>query len=232
MTPEDLLWERLRAVARDGEPAWQPLLIELEPWLTRLVRNLPVGRLRRHEDTPREIITRVLARLHANQFTAIQKLCSREPKPPVSAWLRLLLRRSAVDYMRESPEFERGNTEREHRWISLSTLSSDAPAPLPDSLAEKRTEVLRFMNETVERARSEHRDHGDDAIGRLSMAWKISRLHVRRLIDRSTQYLTVLTAVLEGRSYAEIANLLGTTRREVELTVTYIEALLRERGFR
>src|SRR5690348_1499804 len=105
-----------------------------------MAKRQPIGRLRDREDTPREIVTRVLARLHARDYAAIHKLCALEPAPELEAWLRVLVRRSAIDYMRESPEFERGNAKREHRWISLATLSSNAPMQGPDSLAGKRVE--------------------------------------------------------------------------------------------
>ena len=59
----------------------------------------------------------------------------------------------------------------------------------------------------------------------------IDRTHVRRLIARGDQYLRVLVAVLDGHSYPEVATQLGLTRREIELTVRYIEELLRARGF-
>jgi DNA-directed RNA polymerase specialized sigma24 family protein len=42
----------------------------------------------------------------------------------LQAWLRVIVRRSAIDYMRESPEFERATPTRPHHWISLATLSS------------------------------------------------------------------------------------------------------------
>ncbi len=232
MTTEARLWELMHAVATTGEAGWGRLLVELEPELSVLARRQPIGRLRGAEDSPREIITRVIARLRAREFAAIKKLCGHDPSPVLAAWLRVLVRRSAIDYMRESPEFTRGSETRAHGWISLATLGSDARAPGPDSLAGKRTEVIRFLSTDVEHAAAEHREHGEAALGRLSLAWNIPRLHVRRLIDRGAQYLAVLAAVLEGNTYPEAAALLGITRREVELTVGYIEALLQERGFR
>ena len=226
------LWELLRAVAADGESAWGPLLVELEPELATFARRQPIGRLRDQEDTPREIVTRVIARLHAREFAAVKKLCAQDPPPELRAWLRVLVRRSAIDYMRESPEFERGNDKREHRWISLATLSSGDAALDPDSLAQKRREVLTFIREAVELAAAESKQHGvEAAISRLSLLWKVPRIQVRRLIAKGEQYLAVLTSVLEGRTYPETAEQLGLTRREVELTVRYIEELMRERGF-
>jgi DNA-directed RNA polymerase specialized sigma24 family protein len=225
------LWTLLRAVAETGASAWPALLVELEPTLVAFARRQPIGRLRDREDTPRDIATRALTRLHAREFTAIKKLCALEPPPELRAWLRVVVRRSAIDYMRESPEFERGNANRPHRWISLATLSSGAAAPGPDSLAEKRTLVLSFVRDMVERAAAELEARGDDAISRLALDWKVERIHVRRLIARRKRYLEVLGSVLEGRSYPEIAEAIGITRREVELTVRYLEELLAARGF-
>ena len=228
---EDALWQLFEAVARRGAPAWPALAAELDPILVAMARHQPVGRLRDHDDTPREIVTRVLARLHRRDFAAIHKLCLLKPRPELRAWLRVIVKRSAIDYMRESPEYERGNAHRDDRWISLATLSSRAVAA-PDTLAAKRAEVLAFVREAVARASDEVRAHGhDDAISRLALAWKIDRTHVRRLIARAERYLPVLTSVLEGLSYPEVAARLSLTRREVELTVRYLEDFLQARGF-
>lgn len=230
---DDEIWTLLRGVAEYGDAAWQPLLAKLEPELAQMARRQPIGRLRDHEDTPREIVTRTIARLHAKQYAAIKKLVITEPKPELQAWLRVLVKRSAIDYMRESPEYERATANRDHRWISLATLSSSqGPQALPDSLAEKRDQVTAFVRAAAERADAEKKEHGDDdAISRLALEWKIGRIHVRRLIARGDQYVSVLAAVLAGFSYPEVGEKLGISRREVELTVRYLEELLAARGF-
>ena len=226
------MWRLLHAVVASGGAAWQPLAAELEPVLLQMAKNQPIGRLKDREDSPREIVTRVLGRLHKRDFEAIKRLCSLSPRPELRAWLRVLVKRSAIDYMRESPEYERGNANRDHRWISLATLSSRAIAPKDDSLRVKREMVLAFMRDAVQRAASEAKERGqDDAIGHLAIGWKIDRTHVRRLIQRGEQYLRVLTMVLDGHSYPETAEQLGITRRECELTVRYIEDFLEARGF-
>ncbi len=228
---DDPLWPRFRAVAARGAEAWPALAAELEPVLVGMARHQPIGRLRDREDTPREIVTRVLARLHKREFEAIHKLCGLSPAPELRAWLRVLVKRSAIDYMRESPEYERGNARRDDRWISLATLSSRAVAQA-DTLAQKRAEVLAFVRDAVARATQLESEHGrDEAIARLSLAWKIDRTHVRRLVSRADRYLAVLGAVLEGLSYPEVAAQLGLTTREIELTVRYLEEFLAARGF-
>jgi len=225
------LWPLFRAVATSGEPAWPALAAALEPVLLPMASHQPIGRLRSHEDSPREILIRVLERLHGRAFTAVHKLCALEPPPQLQAWLRVLVRRSAIDYMRESPEYERATVARDNRWISLATLTSVVAAGMPDTLAEKRGELLAFVRAAVERADAEFRAHGEDAFGQLATEWDIPRIHLRRLVQRGARYLETLEGVLAGHSYPEVADRLGVSRREVELTVHYLEELLEARRF-
>lgn len=223
------LWSLFRAVARGDDGAWPALLARLEPELMVFARRQPIGRLRDRDDSPREIVARVFKRLHTRDHAAVHKLCAMDPPPELRAWLRVIVRRSAIDYMRESPEYERATAARPDRWISLATLSSAAPAPDPSSLADKRTLVLATVRDMVERAAAEFRARGDDAFTHLALEWKLPRIHVRRLVQKGAQFAQVLVAVLEGRSQSEIADSLAITRREVELTVRYLEELLQAR---
>jgi DNA-directed RNA polymerase specialized sigma24 family protein len=218
---DERLWTRFRAVAGVGADAWPALVEALDPVLEVLARRQPIGRLRDREDTPREIVTRTLQRLHAREFATVKKLCAIDPPPELRAYLRLIVKRAAIDYMRESPEYQR----KAAAWISLATLSSGAPSPGPNSLADKRREVTAFVAAMVARAT----EAGDS--GQLAIAWKVESIHVRRLVQRGEQYLEVLAAVLSGQSHSEAAAALGMTKREVELTVRYIEELLEARGF-
>jgi DNA-directed RNA polymerase specialized sigma24 family protein len=227
----EALWHLFRAVATTGEPAWPALAAALEPVLLPMASHQPIGRLRTQEDSPREILIRVLERLHAREFAAVGKLCAMEPPPQLQAWLRVLVRRSAIDYMRESPEYQRATAARDNRWISLATLTSVVAAGGLDSLAEKRGQLLAFVRAAVERAEAEFRVHGEDAFGRLAGEWDIPRIHVRRLVQRGARYLQTIEAVLAGHSYPEVAERLGVSRREVELTVHYLEELLEARRF-
>jgi DNA-directed RNA polymerase specialized sigma24 family protein len=225
------VWALLHAVVAKGDAAWQALAAELEPHLRLMAKHQPIGRLKDREDSPREIVTRVLARLHKRDYEAVRRLCSLEPRPELRAWLRVIVKRSAIDYMRESPEYERGNANRDHKWVSLATLSSRAVADV-DTLAAKRDQLMRFLRDAVEKALAEKTEHGtDDAISHLALTWKIDRTHVRRLIARGEQYLTVLSLVFAGHSYPETAEKLALSRREVELTVRYIEDFLEARSF-
>ena len=163
-------------------------------------------------------------RLHAREHAAVRKLVAMSPPPELRAWLRVLVRRSAIDFMREAPEFQRSS----NRWVSLASLSSSAPSPEADTLAEKRVELTAYVRAALEQAR---RDASDDGQTRLALEWKIARIHVRRLVAKGDQYVAVLGAVLAGHSYPEVAEQLGVSRREVELTIRYVEELLQARGF-
>ncbi|MFT3692047.1 MAG: hypothetical protein QM831_02820 [Kofleriaceae bacterium] len=221
----DELWERFRAVTRDPA-AWPELMAALDPELLVMARQQRIGRLRDNEDSPREIVAAVYKRMHANDHAFIKRLCALEPRPELQAWLRVVVRRAAIDYMRSNPEFARS----ENRWISLATLTSSAPGVPADSLVEKRAEVVRSLREMVDAATRETAARGaDDAIGHLALEWGMERLHVRRLVARGTQYIAVVEKILAGGSHTEIAEQLGMTRREVELTLGYVEELLRAR---
>jgi DNA-directed RNA polymerase specialized sigma24 family protein len=228
MDDDAALWDLLEAVARDGDAAWPALLTALQPALIAIARRQPIGRLRDHEDSPREIATRVFSRLHARDFAAIRKLCARAPRPVLRAWLRVIVRRSAIDYMRASPEFERATAHRPDRWISLASLTSAAPAAA-ESIVEQRRLVLSTTRDLVDRAARAYRAEGDRALTRLAQEWRLARLQVRRLATRGDQMIAVLVAVLEGRAQGDTAAALGLTPREVELTVRYLEELLRAR---
>jgi DNA-directed RNA polymerase specialized sigma24 family protein len=219
------LWELFRAVAR-GDDSWPALMAALEPELLAMAKRAPIGRLRGREDSPHDIVTRVFARLHAREFAAIKKLCETEPTPELRAWLRVVVKRAAIDYMRASPEFERATPDRPPDWVSLATLTSMAPSPIADSLVAKRELVVNTVRDMTARAVAEVKQRGDDAYTHLALEWKIARIHVRRLATRGDTFLAVLVAVLEGRTQAEIADKLSLTRREVELTVRYVEELL------
>lgn len=226
----DELWPQFRAVASDGEPAWQALAAALHPAVLRLAGHQPIGRLRNDKDAAHEITTRVLERLHARDFTAIKKLCAAEHAPSLEAWLRVLVKNAAIDVVRGAPEFERKTDARDARWISLDTLVS-TPG-VPDSLVEKRRAVIAFITAAVGRVDAVAKDKApDDVLAALSAEWGIARIHIRRLLQRGARYLAVIEAVLAGHSYPEAAEQLGSTRREVELTVQYVEELLAARRF-
>lgn len=222
---------QLRAVASRGDLAWQPLQLMLHPELVRLARFQPIGRLRKDVDAPHEIATRVLARLHANDYRVVKKLFTADKPPEVGAWMRVLVRSAAIDFMREHTEYVRRSATREAGWISLHSIVSSDGTVRDNSLVEKQREVERFLAHALEVMRKALHDHADDAVSVLAIAWKVEPLHARRLVKKGAQYLPVLRHVLAGSSYPEVAAALDVTRREVELIVSYVEEFLEARRF-
>ena len=213
----DALASQLRAVADGDSAQWPAIQQALHPELVKLARYAPIGRLRSDLDAAHEVATRVLERLHAHEFRAVQRLFSTEREPVVRAWIQVLVRTAAIDVMRAQPEYRRAET----KWISLATLSTNPGSPPPASLVEKQRDVERFLVRAIEEA----------AEPDIAARWKIDPKHVKRLITKGERYLPVLRLVLAGHSYPEIATQLSLTRREVELVVEYIEDLLQARGF-
>lgn len=219
----------MQAVIDRGDDGWHALLVVLEPELTRLARSQPIGRLRLRDDSPSEIATRVIAKLRARDHAAIRKLLAADPPPNLEAWLRVVVKRSAIDLMRGHPEFDRRGGGG--RWVTLVSLTSEAGGRAPDSLEQKRREVLEFVSASVERARAAHAAHGEAAFAQLALEWQIGRIHLRRLVLHGPRFLDVLQALLAGYSQAETATRLALSRREVELTMRYLEELLAARRF-
>src|SRR3569833_3342453 len=92
------LWELFQAVTRDPA-AWPALMAALEPELLGIARQPPIGRLRDREDSPREIMTAMFKRFHANDHANKQRQCAQQPRPELRAGLRGVVRRAAIDYM-------------------------------------------------------------------------------------------------------------------------------------
>jgi DNA-directed RNA polymerase specialized sigma24 family protein len=227
----DTIGQHLRAVAEHGDRAWPELQTALHGEVLRLARFQPIGRLRSDVDAPHEILRRVLSRLHANDYRAIKKLYVSDQPPQVGAWIRVLVRSAAIDFMREHTEYIRSAPGRDSGWISLHSLVSSDGTPHNNSLVEKQREVERFVTRMLEQAQAAHADTGDDAVSALAIAWKVEPLHARRLLKKGAHYLPVLRLVLAGHSYPHVAQTLGITRREVELLVSYVEEFLHACGF-
>ena len=223
MVDEPALWELLRAAAKD-DAAWPALMAALEPELVTLAKRAPIGRLHQRDDSRPDIVAKVFERLHARDRAAIKKLVEMDPPPVLRAWLSVVVRRAAIDYMRAAPEYERASPA----WVSLATLTSRVPGA-KNSLVEKRELVAGTVREMVERATAERAAKGDAAYTQLAQEWNIPRLHVRRLATRGTELIAVLAGILEGYTQTELGERLQLSRREVELNVRSLEELLRAR---
>lgn len=227
----DAVARQLRMVAEhegDGWPAAQALL---HPELVRLARRQPIGRLRGDVDAAHEVAARVLERICAHDFRALKRLFETDREPVMQAWIRVLVRTAAIDVMRQHSEYRRGSSREEPGWVSLASLVTSPGAPLPSSLVQKQQELERFLATALQQVAAAREAHGDDATTLLAARWRVEALHVRRALTKGERYLPVLTLVLAGHSYPEVAKQLGLTRREVELVVQYVEELLAARGF-
>ncbi len=228
-------WEQiarhLRAVARETSGAWEELLVALSPKLETLARRQPIGRLRDDEDAQRDIIAKVIGRLHASDHKTIKKWATQDDPPPLQAWIRVLVRSAAIDVMRARPEFIRGSHRQAPGWFSLATLVTQAGAHTPNTLAAKQREVEEFLARAIAQARSALDMHEDDAAAQLATDWKIPAVHTRRLLKRIDEYERILAMALAGHSYVEIGETLDLSRREVELIAGYIEEFFHIRGF-
>lgn len=228
-------WDRIRTlmlqVARHGPGDWQELLVALEQPLLHIARRQRLGRLRDREDTPREIVTRVLSRLAANDYRALERMAQRDPLPHPRAWLRVITRHAAVDYMREQSEFVRGSADREDRWVSLVSLITGAGGADPDTLAQKRRQAIAFLADSVQAATTMHTEVGDGAFERLAATWHVAKIHVRRLVKKGGQCVEVFVSFLEGLTQVEVAERLGLTPRQVQLDLKHVREFLEARRF-
>lgn len=227
-------WQGIRAhlvaIAGGDHDAWAELLVELAPKLSALARRQPIGRLREDEDARHDIVLRVIAKLHNNEFAAITKFVEHDDPPPLSAWVRVLVKSAAIDTMRGQHDFVRAGKDREARWLSLATLVTRPGAAEP-SLVGKRREVISFLSAAVDEARTARDEHADGAAAELAARWQIAVRHARRLLKRLEVVETLLSMVLAGHSHREVADAVELSEREVNLCVVYIEEFFVARGF-
>lgn len=221
----------LKRVAEEGENAWPEMLTQLSPILDGLARRQPIGRLRDDLDVQRDIVTKVISKLHSGEFRVIKKFVVHDDPPPLRAWVRVLVRSAAIDVMRGRPEYSRGNRENLPGWFSLATLATHVGANQPKSLEVKQREVEAFLANAVMEATKAVKKNPDEAAKELADAWQIQALHTRRVVKRIEYYEPILRMVLAGHTYVEISEELELSRREVELIVGYIEEFFHARGF-
>jgi len=221
--------EQLRQVANGDEARWPAAQALIHPELVRLARRQPIGRLRDDHDSAHEVAARVLERMHANDFRALKRLFESETVPVVQAWIRVLVRSAAIDVMRQHTEYQRASPTRASGWISLVSLASSPGSPAPASLVDKQRDLERFLARAQEEAAAVAGT--DDAANVLARRWEIEPVQARRLLQKGERYVPILRLVLAGHSYPEVAEQLSLTRREIELTVQYIEEFLEARGF-
>lgn len=102
------------------------------------------------DELAREVAVRVLDRLREHDFAALRSFAAVSERYPVSddqhfeRWLRVVVKRLRVDYLRSLPEYQRvrSGNGRELRAITLAALTDDAGA---DKAPADRAEVRRIL---------------------------------------------------------------------------------------
>jgi DNA-directed RNA polymerase specialized sigma24 family protein len=127
--------ERLvEAVLAEEDGAWQVFWQAVEPKLHALLRRRgPLGRMAENEDHVRNIVLEVLAALRADGHAKLKKYAEargKAPTLPFLAWLAVVARRIAIDYMRRQGEYldlrgTRG-ADVKGRWVTLVSLRGDS----------------------------------------------------------------------------------------------------------
>jgi DNA-directed RNA polymerase specialized sigma24 family protein len=132
----DALVEEVVAAAAGDETAWARLWQAVEPRLYGTLRRPRfLGRLSDSEDDCRNIVVEVMGRLRANDFARLRTFTAarrEQPGLPFMAWLLVVAKRAAIDYMRAHEEY----VDRRHdadasspgAWRVLDTLIANSRA--------------------------------------------------------------------------------------------------------
>ena len=102
------------------------------------------------DELAREVAVRVLDRLRENDFAALRSFAAVSERYPTAdeqhfeRWLRVVVKRLRIDYLRSLPEYQRvrSGDGRELRVITLAELTDDTGA---DQARADRAEVRRIL---------------------------------------------------------------------------------------
>jgi len=114
--------------------AWQELWRGLAPKLDAMLRRVGfLGRLASNEDHRRSVAVEVMARLTQNDHARLRRYAEARRESPslnLVAWLSVVVKRVAIDYMRAQPEYV---DRRKHEaasspgaWREVGTLPADS----------------------------------------------------------------------------------------------------------
>jgi DNA-directed RNA polymerase specialized sigma24 family protein len=125
-----------RALAHDPG-AWQELWQAVEPRLYALIRRPRfLGRLSQSEDDCRNIVLDVLEALRASDHARLRRFVearAKNPALPFFAWLTVVTKRLAVDYMRRQDGYEdlrkRPGASATGAWSPTTALPPDSQLP-------------------------------------------------------------------------------------------------------
>jgi len=125
----------IEAVIAGDAQAWADLWNRIEVILKRTLRNPRiVGRMSRSPDDQRNIFVELMSRLRDDDYRRLRlylQMKTERPGLAFSAWIRVVARRVAVDYMRGHGDYidKRRNRNPESAagaWVALTNLPSDS----------------------------------------------------------------------------------------------------------
>lgn len=132
----------LPAVIAGDQAAWRRLWLALEPLIRSIAGNRRfTGRLHERDDERDNIVVAVMARLRADDFRHLRAFLARFRKGSFEKWVVTFAARTAIDYVRAHPEYERppdvdtaGSRASGARWVRFEPApdSSSAPAITTD----------------------------------------------------------------------------------------------------
>jgi DNA-directed RNA polymerase specialized sigma24 family protein len=132
---------QIERILAGDERAWQALVVDVEPLLSRVAaRPSVMGRLAHDEDARRAVVVEVVGRLRERGFRRLRLyLETKRNGCPGSweGWLATLCTRACVDHVRAHPEFLDGRKRGcRGRWVELVGLGHApvACAPSPEQL--------------------------------------------------------------------------------------------------
>jgi DNA-directed RNA polymerase specialized sigma24 family protein len=117
-------------VLADERGAWQDLWQEVEPRLLALVRRPRfLGKISESEDDCRNVVVDVLAALRAHDHARLRSYVAaraENPALPFFAWLTVVAKRLAIDYMRRMERYQdlrgRQGAGAKGAWTEVTTL--------------------------------------------------------------------------------------------------------------
>ncbi len=132
--PIDALVDQVLA---DRPGAWQDLWQAVEPRLYALIRRPSfLGKLSQNEDDCRNIVVDVLAALRADDHARLRSFVAaraRNPALPFFAWLAVVAKRLAIDYMRRLDDYQdlrgRAGDGPKGAWAATTELPPDSQLP-------------------------------------------------------------------------------------------------------
>lgn len=140
---EDLLQPLVERTLAGDRQAWGELWCLMAPTIERIAGRFRVtGRLSGCEDDRRNVVVRVMERLHADGFhrlRALHEVLLRRDGT-FRTWIAILAKNSGISYMREHPEHVRDHApEASSGWVDLVPLPEMLEDLLPISIRAIKT---------------------------------------------------------------------------------------------